>query len=573
MIMFKTLATLFILGSVTALAQDTDSTSTNDLQEEIKIFKNYIPEISRVNKKNQQPLFLDSVYIKENLKYQVKKMILKVDENNHPLSAVDYKKPFENTFNSYLLLGYSTDKRPLAELSLSNRISDKSKYGLFLRHYSENREDDKLFYSDRNEQKAMAYFDFMDNGMTFKSNLRYERIQVNSDQKEYDYNPLIGGTSITLENEERLHQIISGDFAFEQNDEQKLVQGLNFNIKHGFNNNDASETYIDFGSRWNVSLGEHKIITNLDFITADHETKVSNRDARLSHFQFDPTFYGVEGNLSFQIGINSYFLIHEMNHSTFDLFTGVKRSDEDFLIFPKIHLSYAMPEETNVFIGYKGEYGINSYVDALKFSPFITHSIVNLPIPNSTIAPVNIYAGINTKTIHNLDLNLMVSYKEYDRFQNFQASFGDINNDFPLYLYPRTFDLNQLSIEVNGKYRFDKQTLLSSNLQYNNYGDHPSYIKLAHLPEFQFSLAAEHSINEKLKAFGEVDFSSSQYTMDVINEKMDAYSNLNLGVSYDLNDRLNTGLQIRNILDNQVETKEGYITNGFNVFLSARYKF
>ncbi len=561
--MLKTLAAFFIFGSMTSFAQDQDSTSTNDLQEEIKIFKNYIPEISRVNKKNQQPLFLDSVYIKENLKYQVKKMVLKVDENNHPLSAVDYKKPFEKAFNSYVLLGYASKIRPLGEISLSNHPSDKWKYGFYFRHYSEDRKDESLFYHDRSDNKAMLYFDFIDKGMAFKSNVSYQRLVVNIDP-----------SFIQNEKKEINHQIFTGDFSFEQNDSKQLIQGVHFNIKHGLNNYDASETQIDFGSKWNVPIGKHKISGNLDFITADHEAEIPSKDGRLSHFQFDPTFYGKEGKLSFQLGINSYYLIHEMGLSTTEILLGIDKADEEFMIFPKLYLSYALPEESSVYIGYQGDYSINTYIEAMYVSPFISPSKTILPIPSSTVTPVNIYAGLSTKSIHNLDLNVVVSYKEVERFQYFSTSlFGD-QTDFRLYLQPNNLDLNIISIEANAKYTLNKQASIEAVMNFNSYNDVPVNTYLPHLPEFILTLIPEYEFNDKLKAFGEIKFISSHNSLlSVKKDEISSYADINLGASYEVTERLSTGLQVRNLLDNKVETYQGYLSNGFNVFVSARYKF
>ncbi len=583
--MLKTLATCFMIGSTIAYAQDSDSTKTDDLQEEIKIFKNYIPEISRVNKKNQQPLFLDSVYIKENLEYQVKKMVLKVDENNHILSAIDYKKPFVPSYSSYILLGYGTDKRPLAEFSWSNQKSTKSKYGLYLRHYSEDRKSESIHYSDRSDNKAMAYFDYMDNGISFKSNISYQRLVVNTENTDslfltplnVYYNPntvVLNGIDTIIAKDNKLnHQIISGDFAFEQQDPNKLVQKVNFNIQHGFNNNEASETIIDFGSKWNIPLGKQKITANLDFISADHESSIAKKDGRLTHFQFDPTFYGKEGKLSFQLGVNTYYLIHEMPESSGDIVSGTSQEDENFLVFPKIYLNYQLPEATTVYGGYNGDYSINTYNDAIRWSPFVTPSYSILPAPSSTATPMNIYLGITTKAVRKLDLNLHLSYKEVERFQNLTATFGTGLIIEQLYVHPITLDLSILNIEATGKYKLNEQASVLGSLKFNQYSDVPNTVNLAHLPKISMSVLPEYKLTENLKAYGELTFTSSQYAMlTTESEKIDGFTDLNLGLSFDATEKLNTSLQIRNILDNKIETNQGYITNGFNLFISARYK-
>ncbi len=576
--MLRTFATVFLCGSFSAIAQNNDTTSTNDLQEEIKIFKNYIPEISRVNKKNQQPLFLDSVYIKENLQYQVKKIVLKVDENNHLLNTIDYKKPLKDELSSYALFGYATDKRPMGEISLSNKISEKSKYGIFVRHYSENRNDDKIHYQDRSENEAMAYFDFMDEGITFKSNIGYKRFQLNSDLVDTisfippgaDFTVIPEGNE--MKNDTRNHQLISGDFSIEQNGPKKLVQKVNFNIKHGFNNFDASETYVDFGSKWNIPLKKHNIIANLDFITVDHEAETKSKDGRLSHFQFDPTFYGQEGKFSFQLGINGYLLIHEMNETTSDLLLNVNNSDDNYKVYPKIHASYQLNENTNIQVGFKGEYGIYTFVEALAFTPFISPSLNALPVPSSYSIPTNTYLGISTKLLSNLDINVNLSYKKYDRFQNYVKSLGVGFKDHQLYIHPYYIDLKVMTLNIEANYKLDSKTTILGKLEYNKYEDYPSGLNLSHLPDLKMNIDGKYIFDEKLSAFAGVQFVSSHYSLNQV-DKIDAYADLSVGTSYDLTNRFSMSLQIRNLLNNEIETNQGYISNGFNLLLSTRVKF
>lgn len=551
-----------MFGSTSLFAQvddnGDDKKDGSELQEEIKIFKNYIPEISRVNKINYNPLFLDSVYIKENLNYKVKKYVLPIDENNHPLSSIEYKEPLLENHSSYILLGFANKMQPLGELSLSNDESEKWKYGLFFRHFSEDRDENDIFYESYSHNKGRAYVDFMDNGQYFKADFGYER----------------RFTDGILDREMKQH-FLNGDFSYKQIDSDKLFQALDFSTKYGLKDSKNSEIQLNLNSKWNMNLGRNKLKWDLNFVTVDNELSDASldKDGRLTNIALQPTLYGKSGKFHYQLGFKSYLIMDDESNS-----------EGDLILLPNIYTSMDLSESTNIFLGFTGDYSLNTYWDALYESPYIintlSQSLQDKPFINSSYTPIDVYAGIKSNCSGRLKFNFTAHYKKIDRFQYLQSIpiiTGGITVDRGPDLDRYQKDLDLITAEMNANYILNSKTNLRFNTVLNIFDEegkngNPA---IAHMPKFTLSVTPEHQLNEQFKIYGKVGFTDKQNAFVYAGNKdeIDSFMDLSLGGQYNFSNKLQGTLEVRNLLDNKIETYQGYTTNGLNAFISLRFKF
>jgi hypothetical protein len=215
-------------------------------------------------------------------------------------------------------------------------------------------------------------------------------------------------------------------------------------------------------------------------------------------------------------------------------------------------------------------------------SPFVDPEVnyVDRAFINSTYTPIDIYAGFKSTCSNRLKLNLSVHYKQLDRFQYLQSIpivTTNILPDIGPFLGRYSKDLDLITAEVNANYILNGKTNLRFNTVLNIFDDEgeDGNPAIAHMPKFTLSVTPEHQLNEQLKIYGKVGFTDKQNAFVHAGNKdeLDSFVDLSLGGQYNFSNKLQGTLEVRNLLDNKIETYQGYTTNGLNAFISLRFKF
>lgn len=108
-----------------------------NLQREVTLYNDYRPSLGEARKYSFLPSVGDSVAIKQSVVYDINTKAFFPQYNFTPLpAAVIAPEERPKLYNSYLKVGFGTYMTPLAELSISNTISEKWAYGIYFGHLS-----------------------------------------------------------------------------------------------------------------------------------------------------------------------------------------------------------------------------------------------------------------------------------------------------------------------------------------------------------------------------------------------------------------------------------------------------
>ena len=563
-----------LLGAQSGFSQKKDE---NIGTEVVNVVKPYTPTISDAFKVKETPnLDDDETSKKEEIKYNI--FSFPVASTFTPskgvASNVD-KTEQERLFKNYFTLGFGTYKSAIAELFVTENISDNEYVGAMLRHQSsqggiKNVELDDNFYDTSLDltygNKQQTY--------SWKTDLGYQNQIFNWYGLPEDF-----GNTLSLFDRQTLIDGIRPKHTF---------QNLSFGGKISFNESVFKEMSLKFNRFWDdygssenrfyarptfdFDIMESKIKTNIlvDYLGGSFKNSVLDAKYGYVNLGFNPNYVLLKDDLSVNLGVNLFFSADNVN------------TKNKFFVYPKVRASYKVVGDLMIaYAGAEGELKQNSYRDFSIENPFISPTLIIAP----TDSQYDLYFGLKGKLASNIAYNVRGSYlneknKALFKSNSYSETASTANFGFGNSFQVVYDNLKTIAFFGELKANFSKKIEFGINGTFSSYNSDLQQ-EAWNLPELKISSNLDVNITPKWSAGANVFFvgerKDQQQNIILSSIKptttLDGYFDANLNVGYKYSDRLTAFLKANNIANQAYQKWLNFPVQQFQLILGANYKF
>lgn len=556
--------------------------NTNIGSEEVNIVKPYTPTVSDASKIQESPVLDDEGNAKkETIKYSI--FSFPVASTFTPAKGKAEgveKEAKEKFYNNYATIAGGNYGHLNAELFVNQDLENNDYVGGMFRHFSSqgginNVTLDNWFYDTALDAFYGANYD----KMSWNIDLGYQNQVYNwyglpmdfgSSLSTTDRNTLIGN----IDSKHSYNGIsLGGKMQFYEG----AFKELSLKYKHFADSFDSSENrfYIKPSLRFDVSDQFVKTDIIVDYVGGSFAKNYENTNTEKLKYGF--TNIGIAPSLNLQ-------------ENGWDVNLGVKLfysmdregSDNRFLIYPNINVSYPVVEDLMVFYaGAEGNLEQNSYSDFVSENPFLSPTLGVSP----TDKQYDIFAGLKGKLASSVSYNLRGSYVNERNKALYRSNDYTENAANEDYAFGNSFQVIYDDVRT---FRFsgDLKADFSQNVSFGIGGTFSSYKNSVeqeawNLPTVEVNSSLDFNITPKWYAGAKVFYVGERKDMqsntDLISEgtpvKLGSYFDLNSHVGYKYNSQLTGFLKLNNMTNKSYQKWMNYPVQGFQVLVGVNYKF
>jgi hypothetical protein len=462
----------------------------------------------------------------------------------------------EDFYTSYAALSGGNYTQIQADAFVFYPLSDQLSSAFRLSHYSsQGGKNDDIVYQPFYHTAVDALFDYKTGQSTWQFDLGYDG-HINYLNTDDSLLLLISPEIETLKNtNNNFHLNVDGYFKESAFKNVKLIYN---NLWDGFDN---SEHLIHLSSDLIIPVGELdlKMGVQTDMVTGNTGKSGFTKpaiDLDLSYKNMDagilPAIQIKNDNLTANLGAKIFY----QNDSIY--------KKVQFMPDVNVHLNLIY-EKLTVFAGVTGDLHQYSQSELYKHNPYL--SLKNTIHPRLT--PYNIFGGFNGafSSSFSYEVRLGVQKIKNFAFYNYDGfAFGIGSYDIVYDDITQSYFKTGLNIGVGKK--FD----LKLNLTYMQ--NHTDQLKKAlFLPDFDFKTIFILKPTDKLNfniTLNSVGKRSYQAGLD---KSLNAYTDLNLGVRYNINKQFTAFVNAYNVLNQDYQIFYGYPVQKLQVMAGAAYRF
>lgn len=364
-----------------------------------------------------------------------------------------------------------------------------------------------------------------------------------------------------------------------------MVEQLSFKLASFSDAYGSSElnTIVDADFNFPINTNALSLNFNLDFLSGGFDNFYNNTptnargnlDYGFLATSLYPSYQFSSGDLSVDIGAKVTFL----NNS--------EASESDIFVYPKLNASYDLSENLMLYAGVTGDLNKNSYQTIVERNPFVSPTLEIQPTDNACTG----FIGFNG-SIEKLGYN----FKAFGKQENANLFFvenpvttGGLINFEPMdnYEFSNSFqvvydDLFTLGVNAEATYSILDDFEVGLSATYYNYTV-DNLPEASNLPDLEVSMNAKYKIAERwflsstLFYVGEREslgyISGPADGIDFSSQSVDGFVDFNLGVNYQLSERLGLFISGQNLFDNNYQYWRNFEVQGIQVMGGLSYQF
>lgn len=584
--MKKIITSTLILTSIFCLSQKKDE---NIGTEVVNVVKPYTPTISDAFKVKETPTLDDDETIKkETVQYNI--FSFPVASTFIPAkgnaAAVDKEKP-ENLLKNFVSIGGGNYGTTVAELFLTDNISDNQYIGISLQHLSSQGGIKNFDLSDKFYNTNLA--------VSFGNNQINKLWNIDAGFQNQIYNwyglPInFGNTLTSTDRENKINTIdenqsynnlyLSGNLRIKDN----IFKEVNTKFNHFSDHFSSSENQFYIKPTIEFEILNSKIKTNIivDYLGGSFEKNYydTNTDAikyGYTTLGLNPNLVVNKDNWTINLGVNLCYFLDIVN----------KKSK--FLLYPQITASLKIVENFMIFYaGAEGGIAQNSYRDFTTENPYLSPTIEVIP----TDKQYDIFAGLKGKLTQTMNYNIKASFvnekykplflsNDYILFNSNTNGYANGNSMNIVY-----DDIKTVSFFGELKGDFTKNISFGINGTINSYTMNFEE-KSWNLPAIKLNATLDFQLTEKWFAGSTIFYVSERFDRQIdkssiaavivdpnfYNKTLDSYFDVNANICYKYSNKLTAFLRTNNIANQQYQKWLNYPIQGFQVVLGGNYKF
>ncbi|MBU1009377.1 MAG: hypothetical protein KKD74_04485 [Bacteroidetes bacterium] len=526
--------------------------------ERVTIVGSFQPQLDDFYKINVEPGTEQAVFQHQEVKFTFLDKIQQTQtslETIPPLAVVPNRS--SEMFNNYFRFAFGSSLSPVVAFQHQSALSDKTRFGLGLRHFSS--------WSTITDY---APSDFMKNGLslgiahslqdhTLEAGLTYQHDAM----RYYGFKPADYGVSINKEDIAQRYQTIGFETNLKSNYQEISKLHHRVGLKYTFFNNkfqtSENELNLDAALRKDFELFSNagsqalSLGTKLDF----YGNKDSLNTASNGRFSLVPAF-SLKGEFyRLRIGLRADMLFGDSSSTVLapDISAGL----------------YMLENALEVYVSVTGGAERNSFRQLAGENPFIA-PIIPLGWEKTSL---RFKAGAKAGFIKNLDLNAAVSYAKTNLPFFVTDSTAIYANRFTL-VYDKT---SVFSFTADAAYRLNEIMAFGGQLKLTQYKPE-NLTKAWHKPGFEFLGTIEVSPIDKLHISGSVQLTGTRYAptylagVETVHE-LDPLVDMNAGAAYNISDQLSVFAELNNLFGANYQRFYHYPVQGLQLFGGLSYKF
>jgi hypothetical protein len=364
--------------------------------------------------------------------------------------------------------------------------------------------------------------------------------------------------------------------------ESDIIKTVDFKAKNFSDAYNSTENEIDINSRFKFYISNKNLDldVNFNFLNGNFEQQFNAPDTDIRYgfltTSAQPSMQFEIDNLYLDLGLKGVFLSN----------TEVKESE--FFVYPKINATYKFTEEFMLYAGVDGDLNANSYESVVHQNPFVSPTLFLQPTDNAYTG----FAGVNGK-FNSFSYNVKAFYQQENNYAFFienPAFPGTFPNDFnpqDNFEYSNSFgliydDLSTLGLSAEANYEAFDDFNMGLSVQYFNFSLDNLPVA-SYLPELKLNLNANYQIGEKWFVHSTLFYVGERESLSYSNDlsspslfssnSVDGFVDFNLGIDYQLNERIGLFLSGRNLLDNNYQQWRNFDVQGIQVMGGLSYQF
>jgi hypothetical protein len=437
-------------------------------------------------------------------------------------------------------------------------VTDKFGSALRLSHYSsQGGETDKnIIYDPYYHTTADLLFDFSSGKSQWNLDLAYlsniDRVKINPD---------IMSASISPISDENLNRK-NNDFRFKIDGKFKdfFVKDAHLSFDSFWENFDNSEAKFKGLSKLSFPIGNFNLNMGIqaDLVSGKvGKNKIGDIDTNAknsynnSDFGILPAVQIENDNLIFNLGAKIFYQNQDTLYKKLQLIPDVNIN---------LNLIY---EKLTVFAGVTGDIKQNSYVQHSVNNPYLLPENAMLP----SLTPYDVFGGFNGAFSSAFSYEVKLGYRLIKNHPFYLQSESN-------YLYYTMIfdDMSQSYFETALNIGLGKKLDLKLHLDYMQ--NNPEHLKKAiMMPDYSFKSLLNFHPNDKIQFNIELNNIGSR-TIDILAKKSIAgYTDLNLGIRYNVNKQFTAFIKGLNLLNESYEKYAGYPVQKIQILGGVSYRF
>ncbi len=466
----------------------------------------------------------------------------------------------EDVYKSYASLAIGNYTQIQADTYLYYPVNDKLGAALRLSHYSSQgqKETDGISYDPFGHTTADVLFDYKTNKSRWNIDLGYNG-HVNYMKENPDFIPMMLLTINTLKHTEN-------NFGLKTDGHFKDLFLKDFHLKYnnywdGFDN---SEHAIHLLGNLKFPVGgiDLKLGLQTDMVTGDlgrmNYLKDFNNYTNITYNNIDfgalPAVQIENDNLVVNIGAKIFYQNQD------SIYKNVQ-------FIPDVNLHFNLIyEKLSVFAGVTGDLKQNSHAVLSALNPYLRTDDLIIP----TLTPYDIFGGFNGAFSSSFSYEVKLGSRKIKNypFYNFSGNITNALITYHLFYDDMTQSYFDTAFNIGIGNKFD----LKLHLTYMQ--NDPDHLKKAlFVPDFAFKSILIFRPNEKLNFNANLHSMGNRNYGAQIDGHIAGYTDLNLGVRYNINKQFTAFIQGNNLLGNSYEIYYGYPVQKLQILAGASYRF
>lgn len=573
----KIATVLLVLGIQVSFAQKKDE---NIGTEVVNVVKPYTPSISDAFKVKETPSLEDEDNTKkEEIKYQIFSFPVASTFVPAKGTASDVDKTVqERLYKNYATLGFGNYGAAIAELFVTENLSDNEYIGGMFRHQSSQGGIKQALLSDKYYDTSLdlTYGNKQQN-YAWKTDFGYQNQVFNW----YGLPETVLQPQIDLVDPKHGFQnlYLGGKINFNEG----VFNEVGVKYSHFWDTYGSAENRFYVKPTFSMDVFDSKIKTNvsIDYLGGTFEKDFTNAVSPLKYgylnLGINPNYVMNKTDLTLNLGVNLFYSVDNQN------------STSKFFIYPKATASYKVVGNLMIaYAGAEGELKQNSYFDFTNSNPFVSPTLNVAP----TDAQYDIYVGLKGKLANTVAYNIRGSYlNEKNKALFVHNGFDMFTTNTANYHYGNSFDVvydNMKTISFFGELKadFSKTVAFGINGAFNSFTT-DTQTEAWNLPTIKLGTSLDVAITSKWFAGAHLFFVGDRKDVNYIQSlitifppqyypettTIKSYFDANLNLGYKYSERFTAFLKFNNLANQGYQKWVNYPVQGFQVLLGASYKF
>lgn len=549
-----------LLGSCCVLFQSLSAQDSSRVGGELEVIRDYNPFIKEAEKLSV-PLIIDRIGVQEiKFDYEIEPQVFKVEPTyREPIKPIVLEKVNKEPLGNGYARAYIGNYRNLmGDLYYSAPRNKKRTYSVGLHHNS--------------GKAAPDFSNFGRSSLDLKGEKQYKKHSLGAE---------IGADYRRVHHYGQFTDSLPDSPAFNpdtlRTNYADFTLGLTYGNLKAKNKKHYFQSYLNgYYHMNNLENSEWAAIGGVDMTE-----KFSEKSEALFHVSYDyNAFYPDSGSLL--RNIVKAEAAYKYTERKWWVKAGFKTASDNYTppeenastvnnlhFYPDIHGQVQLVNRYLIaYGGLSGDLRKNSYRSINRFNPWVDNE---LELRNTNIA-TDLYFGLKgSPLIDALNLNFGLRYQAVGNYLLF-LNIDSAQNYFQPYYTPNNSSIFRIFTEV--QYKQHERWMVNLKGGYNSYSFPGG--RAWNLPSLEMALDARYNFQDKIIGTFQLYAFDKRYgattSFEEITEIPGAVD-INLGLEYQFNRKLNAHLQINNILNQRYQLFNQYSLQGFHLLLGARYRF